>query len=69
MKTIEDLVKRCEPCQRIQAVPNQFRVSLGAEELRSNDEIYMDIMYIDNNLVLHVVDAATNFSSARYSRM
>ena len=66
LKTLEDLVKRCGPCQRIQSAPNRFRVLLGAEELRFNEEIYMDIMYIENNPVLHFVDAATNFSAARY---
>ena len=56
-KILEDLTKRCDPCQRIHRGPTRFRVSLGTEEIRFNERVIMDIMYLDNNKpVLHIVD-------------
>lgn len=66
LKILEDITRRCDPCQRIQPAPVRFRVSLGAEEIRFNEELLMDIMYIGSDPVLHIVDSATRFSAARF---
>lgn len=66
LKILEDISKRCDPCQRIQPAPTRFRVTLGAEDVKFNEEILMDIMYIDNRPILHIVDASTHFSAARF---
>ena len=66
LKTLKDISARCDPCQRIQHAPTRFRVTLGADELRFNERIMMDIMFIDGDAVLHIVDKATRFSAASY---
>ena len=66
LRTLEDLSQRCGPCQRIKPAPTRFRVSFGAEEVRFNERVLMDIMYIGSRPVLHVVDEATRFSAARF---
>ena len=65
-KLLEDIAARCEPSQRIWNVPRRFRVMLGQENVRFNADEYFDIMYIDGRPVLHIVDAATRFSAARF---
>ena len=66
LRVLQDISSRCDPCQRIQHAPTRFRVSLGAEGLRFNERVMMDIMVIDGNPVLHIVDEATRFSAASY---
>lgn len=63
---LEDLSKRCDACQLIRPARVQFIVSIGAEHFRFNEEIYMDVMHIRVKPVLHFVDAAANFSAARF---
>lgn len=61
---LENLTRRCDVCQRIQSAPVRSRVSFDTENLRFNEEIYMDVMYIGHARILHVVDALTRFSAA-----
>ncbi len=44
---LEDLTKRCDPCQRIQRGPTRFRVSFGAEDTLFNERVLIDVMYLD----------------------
>lgn len=68
LKVLEDLSKRCDPCQRIQNAPTRFRVSFGAQDSRFNERLFIDIMYIGNDPVLHVVNEGTRFGAARFLR-
>eukprot|EP00171_Calliarthron_tuberculosum_P019742 IDg19742t1 len=45
--------------------PVRFRVSFGAENVRFNERIIIDIMYIESWPVLHIVDDGTRFSAAQ----
>ena len=65
-RILEDLAKRCDPCQRIQNAPTRFRVSFGAENVRFNERLLIDIMYLDGKPLLHIVDEGTRFSAARF---
>eukprot|EP00171_Calliarthron_tuberculosum_P004009 IDg4009t1 len=53
-------------CTRIKPAPTRFRVSFGAEEVRFNERILMDVMYIGMRPILHIVDEGTHFSAARF---
>lgn len=66
LEALQELTRRCDACQRIQNAPVRFRVSLGSENLQFNEDVFMDIMYLEHKPVLHVVDAATRFSAARF---
>ena len=63
---LEEISRRCDPCQRIKPGPTRFRVSFGTEDGRFNERIMMDIMILDGEPVLHIVDEATKFSAARF---
>ena len=66
LETLKKISKCCDPCKRIQNGLTRFRVSLGRENTRFNDEVMLDIMYIDGKPILHIVDDSTHFSAARY---
>lgn len=66
LETLKHLFRRCDPCQRIQHAPVRFRVTVGSEDLRFNERVFMDIMVIERKPILHVVDEATEFSAARF---
>ena len=63
---LKEIFARCEPCQRIKNAPMRFRVSIGRKDIQFNARAYIDIMYLDGRPVLHIVDEATRFSSARF---
>ena len=45
LETLEHISRSYDPCQRIQNTPLRFRVSFGAEDVRFNERIFMDVMY------------------------
>ncbi len=64
---LEDIAKHCDTCQRFTAPPVRFKVTLPTEEeLVFGDELSIDLMWIDNQAVLHIVDTATRFSVATF---
>ena len=63
---LEDISKRCNPFQRITNAPNRFRVTIGAEHVKFNDRIQLDVMFLDGKPLLHIVDEGTKFSAARF---
>ena len=66
-KILEEIAANCEACQRFTVPPMRFKTSLQTEEeLVFGDEISIDLMYIDNCAILHVVDTATRFSAATF---
>src|SRR5579871_1486997 len=64
-KTIDHLTKFCDQCQRHGKAPTRFKFNLR-EDIDFNHSIIVDIMYIDNQPILHVVDEATRFQAARW---
>ena len=66
MNTLKELTKRCVPCQRVHNAPMRFRVTMGAENVKFNERLMMDIMYLDGQPVLHIVDEGTRFSAAKF---
>lgn len=66
MEKRKDLTQQCHTCQRTQSASVWFQLPLDTENLRCNQEICMDIMYIDLKALLHIVDIATKFSAPRF---
>ena len=65
-KTVLDrLTKYCSFCQKHGKSPGRFKFTLR-EDINFNYSIIVDIMYIDNSPILHVVDEATRFQAARW---
>lgn len=56
----------CNQCQLHSRSPGRFRFNIK-DDFESNSEKIVDIMYLDDNRpVLHVIDTATAFQSARF---
>lgn len=54
LEILRDFSKCCDPCQQIHDVPTRFRVSFGANNVRFNEQILLDIVTIDSRPVLHI---------------
>ena len=65
---LEDLTKRCEPCQTMYRGPTRFRVSFGAGEAKFKERILLDMMYMGKIPVLRIIDEGTYFSAAAFLR-
>ena len=61
---LNKLTEYCTFCQKHGKSPERFKFTLR-EDVNFNYFIIVDIMYIDNDLILHVIDEATRFQSAR----
>lgn len=66
LEILKNISKSCDPCQRITTAPKRFRVTLGSEHVQFNEQILIDIMYIDGSPILHVVDSGTKFNAASF---
>ena len=66
LEALNEITEHCDPCQRIKRAPLRFRVSFGAEHVRFNERILVDMMFIDGAPVLHIIDEGTKFSAARF---
>lgn len=64
LRILHDIGSRCDPCQRVCNAPLRFRVSFGSDSARFNERIFMDIVYINNYPILHIVDEGTRYSAA-----
>ena len=64
-KIIDRLTEVCDQCQKHGKAPTRFKFNLR-EEIDFNHSIIVDIMYIDNQPLLHVVDEATRFQVAQW---
>ncbi|SLM34183.1 integrase core domain protein [Lasallia pustulata] len=65
LKTLEHLTKYCLHCQKHGKLPSRFKFILQ-DDVNFNYSIIVDIMYIDNSPILHIVDEATRFQAARW---
>ena len=66
---LPSLKTACDTFQRLGPTPVRFKVSIPNEQdLKFGDEMSIDLMFLDGNAVLHVIGAATRFSSAIFRR-
>jgi hypothetical protein len=64
-RTLEEVTKFCHYCQLHSSAPRQFKFTLKDNHY-FNYKILVDVIYLGNKLVLHVVDSATAFQGARF---
>ena len=60
------IVAQCASCQRTKNAPYRFRVVFSQEYTRFNSMVYIDLMYIESDFVLHLVDEVARFSAAKF---
>jgi hypothetical protein len=68
-KNLQEISARCKTCQFMGPKPLCSRrvIPEEADKLVFDEEPSIDLMWIEGNLVLHVVDVATNFWQQRIS--
>lgn len=64
LKLLEDISRRCNTCQTFGARLLRFRVSMPEEHLVFNEELSLELMWLNGKAVLHIVDTATGFNAA-----
>lgn len=63
--SVENICKLCIICMAFGSTPRSFRLPAGSEELRFNHQVPdVDIMFLSNCTVNHMVDEATHFRAA-----
>ena len=61
---LDRLIEICSFCQKHDRLSDRFKFTLR-EDVDFNYFVIVDIMYIDNGSILHVVNEATRFQAAR----
>lgn len=64
-RTLNEIERTCIPCQTYAQKPRRFKFTLR-EDKDFNHTVYADVFYINSKPILHVVDEATHFQSARW---
>ena len=62
---LKEIEKFCHNCQMNHQSPRRFKFTLH-EDYEFNYEIMVDIMYLNNRPVLHVIDVATAFQAGKF---
>ena len=62
------MTRRWDLCQRIWIAPIRLSIELGAENTQLSETILVDIMYVGNVPVLHILDEGSPFSVAKFLR-
>jgi hypothetical protein len=65
--TIKKITKFCHQCQMHSNAPGCFKFTLR-DDMEFNYQVLVDIMFIDEKPVLHILDMATSFQAARFLR-
>ncbi len=61
---LKKLIKFCTFCQKYAKFSERFKFTLR-DDVNFNFSIIVNIMYIENSLILHVIDEATRFQAVR----
>lgn len=64
-RILENIEKFCHHCQKHGRSPTRFKFTIK-EDVSFNHTIYVDVMYINGEPILHIVDEATKFQAARW---
>jgi hypothetical protein len=62
-RILQDISLTCHQCQAYSSIPVSFQVSMP-EHIVFNQEVRIDLMWIDGNAALNIMDTGTTFSAA-----
>jgi Reverse transcriptase (RNA-dependent DNA polymerase) len=62
---LEEISHECESCQRHTKGPVYFRIR-DVDNVIFNQELYLDLFWIEKKPVLHIIDRGTRFSAAAF---
>ena len=60
------LSENCKICKTNAATPRRFKLTIGTDDLRFNNRIIVDTMFIEGRPVIHIVDECTHFTAASF---
>ena len=63
-KMLEEIRQACETCTKFSRPRERFKVTIPPDKIVFNEEVALDLMWLEGNAVLHVVDCQTHFNSA-----
>jgi len=63
-KNLQDLTDACDVCQLHAKAPRRFIVGMSKEDIRFNQLIYADLMWLEGKTALHTVDNDTETGAA-----
>ncbi|CDF36991.1 unnamed protein product [Chondrus crispus] len=63
MRVLEEIASACRGCKQHSSRPYRFRVSIPPNTIVFNEEVALDLFWIEGNPILHVVDTRTNFQN------
>lgn len=63
-KSLKKISQNCSPCLTVSVLPLRFKATTPPDDIIFNRQAAMDLMWLDNQPVLDVVEAATNFQNA-----
>jgi hypothetical protein len=61
---VEKLIKFCSFCQKHEKSSERFKFTLR-DDVNFNFSIIVNVMYIENNPILHVIDEVTRFQAVK----
>jgi hypothetical protein len=61
---LKKLIKFCTFCQKYVKSSERFKFILR-DDVNFNYSVIVDVMYVENSPILHVIDEATRFQAAR----
>lgn len=64
---IERLTRYCKYCQKHSRKPMRFKFTVK-DDLEFNHTVFVDMFFIEGEGILHLVDKATGFQAARFSK-
>eukprot|EP00180_Rhodochaete_pulchella_P004146 Plantae.Rhodophyta-Rhodochaete_pulchella.ctg7641.p1 GENE.Plantae.Rhodophyta-Rhodochaete_pulchella.ctg7641~~Plantae.Rhodophyta-Rhodochaete_pulchella.ctg7641.p1 ORF type:complete len:214 (-),score=14.48 Plantae.Rhodophyta-Rhodochaete_pulchella.ctg7641:799-1440(-) len=65
-QAVENLSRACTISSKRSSRPKHFKLTVGADDLRFNRTVTVDVMYLLGRPMLQVVDEATHFAAARF---
>lgn len=65
---LEDIAARCQTCSEYQSSPFRFRAPMPPDEILSNHELAMGLVWLEKDPVLHIVDTHTFLQNAEFIR-
>lgn len=65
-KMLEDIRNNCQTCQEFHSPPFRFRARIPESEIAFNQELAIDLLWLEGKPALHVIDTQTAFSNAKF---
>jgi hypothetical protein len=65
-KAIDEISRDCEVCKRFGPAPLRVRSAIPSDNIQFNIKVSIDIFYVDDSPVLHVICRGTRFSATSF---